>query len=127
MDFKKYFTTDEANSMVPELLEIVPLIQEFTRRLRVDYPDVARAREKAKFNGGSLNGVDYLRTALQLNRLTNHLTSKGCIVKGLEHGLIDFPAIRNGKKVFLCWKNPEPLITHWHDLDTGFAGRQKLD
>ena len=127
MSFEKYFTAEEANSLVPELLEVVPLIQEFSRRLLRNYPDVARAREKAKLDGGSRDGVSYLRVALQLNRLSNQLTSKGCVIKGLEQGLVDFPAIRDGKEIFLCWKNPEQSITHWHHLDTGFAGRQKLD
>ncbi len=95
--------------------------------MKNDFPDVARARKQVKNNGGSLDGVDYLRIALQVNRLVNHLTSRGCVLKGLEQGLVDFPAMREGREVFLCWKNPEQAVTHWHDLDTGFAGRQKLD
>ena len=126
MPFEKYFTLEEANSIVPQLLEIVPLIQEFTRCLWTDYPDIAHARENAKFNGGSKDGTSYRRVALQLNQLTNHLTSKGCVIKGLSQGLIDFPAMKDGREVFLCWKNPEKSITHWHDLDAGFSGRQKL-
>tara|TARA_B100000686_G_C16790950_1_gene978668 strand:+ start:1182 stop:1562 length:381 start_codon:yes stop_codon:yes gene_type:complete len=126
MPFEKYFTTDEANSLVPELLEIVPLIQEFTLHLRKDYPDVALAQKNLKMNGGSQDGSSYLRIVLQLNRLVNVLTSKGCVIKGLDQGLIDFPTMREGREVFLCWKNPESEITHWHDLDAGYAGRQKL-
>ena len=95
--------------------------------MKNDFPDVALARKQVKNNGGSLDGVDYLRIALQVNRLVNHLTSRGCVLKGLEQGLVDFPAMREGREVFLCWKNPEQAVTHWHDLDTGFAGRQKLD
>ena len=127
MAFEKYFTAEEANSLVPELLEIVPLIQKFAHHLRFDFPDVERARKQVKNNGGSEEGADYLRIALQTNRLVNHLTSQGCVLKGIKQGLVDFPAMREGREVFLCWKNPESAVTHWHDLEAGFAGRKKLE
>ncbi|MBM3896922.1 MAG: DUF2203 family protein [Thaumarchaeota archaeon] len=50
----------------------------------------------------------------------------GCQVKSLEHGLIDFPAIRNGKQVFLCWKLGERKVTYWHTIESGFAGRNPI-
>ena len=47
-------------------------------------------------------------------------------IKDLERGLIDFPAIRGGREIFLCWEKDEEDIEYWHELDTGFAGREKL-
>jgi len=47
-------------------------------------------------------------------------------IKDLERGLIDFPAIISGREVFLCWEQDEEDIEFWHDLDTGYAGREKL-
>ena len=50
----------------------------------------------------------------------------GCELKHVDQGLIDFPALREGREVYLCWRLGEPTIGWWHDLDTGFAGRQPL-
>ena len=52
----------------------------------------------------------------------------GIEIKGLEQGIIDFPALReNGEEVFLCWKLDEDSIEFWHPLDSGFAGREKIE
>lgn len=126
MSFKKHFTVEEANSVVPHLLKVMPRVQELSRILSTQFPDVQKAWKKAKCNGGSVEGSAYLRIALKLNRVLNDLTDKGCIIKGIDEGLIDFPAILDGKEVFLCWKAPEEEIRFWHDLNTGYAGRQKL-
>ncbi len=123
---KRYFTIEEANAIVPDLLEIVPKLQALHAKLSDAFPDVRNAWEKARYGGGSVQGADYLAVALAANQLTNALESKGCVLKGIERGLVDFPAMRDGKEVFLCWKNPETEIRYWHDLDTGFAGRQPL-
>ena len=90
------------------------------------YPDVEKAREKAQLNGGSFQGADYVKDVLQIKSLTEALESKGCILKGIEHGLVDFLSLRDGKEVYLCWKNPEPQIEFWHDIQSGFAGRQRI-
>lgn len=127
MSYKKFFTEAEANALVPELLEIIPCLQDLMGRMQSDFPDIAQARKQAKFNGGSVQGPDYLRLLGQYNKLTGYLTSRGCVLKGIDQGLVDFPAVREGKTVFLCWKNPESKVTHWHDLDSGFAGRRKLE
>jgi len=122
----KYFSVEEANSFIPKLLIDIPRIQSLMKNLVCEYPDVRKAREKAQFNGGSLQGVDYINCVLQINSLTEGLESKGCVLKGIEHGLVDFPSLRNGKEVCLCWKNPEERIEYWHDIQSGFAGRQRI-
>jgi hypothetical protein len=122
----KYFSVEEANAFIPKLLIDIPRIQDLMKRLVNDFPDVRKAREKAQQNGGSLQGADYINCVLMINSLTEELESKGCILKGIEHGLIDFPSLRDGKEVYLCWKNPEPRIEYWHDIQSGFAGRQRI-
>lgn len=123
---KKLFTIEEANSIVPRLLNEVPRIQTLASDLRSKYPDIKNAWEKHKYNGGSVEGASYLGTALRLNRIMNDLESKGCIVKGIKEGLVDFPSIREGREVYLCWKVPEKEIRFWHEIDSGFAGRKKI-
>jgi hypothetical protein len=126
MKEKKFFTLDEANTVIPQLLKNVPRIQELESDLRNKYPDVKNAWEKHKFNGGSVQGTQYLGTALQLNRIMSDLESKGCIIKGIKEGLVDFPSLRDGREVYLCWRAPEKEIKYWHEIDSGFAGRQPI-
>ena len=126
MSGKKYFSLEEANSMVPDLLKDIPKIQELARKLNRDFPDVQKARDKARFNGGSVQGVGYLKAAMELNGIIRGLESKGCILKGFNEGLVDFRSLREGREVYLCWKVPEDRIRYWHDIDSGFAGRQPI-
>jgi hypothetical protein len=123
---KKYFTLDEANAVIPQLLQNVPKIQALESDLRNKYPDVQNAWEKHKYNGGSPQGTAYLGTALKLNRIMSDLESKGCIIKGIKEGLVDFPSLRDGREVYLCWRTPEKEIRFWHEIDAGFAGRQPI-
>ena len=122
----KYFSVEEANAIIPELLVNIPRLQELLQDLTEKYPDVNKAREKAQFNGGSLQGADYINCVLNINYLTEQLESKGLILKGIKHGLVDFLSMRNGREVYLCWKVPEQRIEYWHDIEAGFAGRQRI-
>ena len=122
----KYFTVEEANAVIPQLLVDVPHLQELMANLTQKFPDVKKAREKAQLNGGSLQGIDYLNCIFKINFLTEQLESKGCILKGIKYGLVDFLSLREGKEVYLCWKIPEQRIEYWHDLQSGFAGRQRI-
>ena len=123
---KKYFTVEEANALIPELNDWVPRLQELFSLMHKGFPDIQKARAKAEYSGGSAYGTDYLKVALKANQITKNLENKGCVIKGIEMGLIDFPSIRDGKEVYLCWKVPEQEIRFWHDLDSGFAGRQPI-
>jgi len=123
---KKFFTLEEANSIIPRLLLEVPKIQGLTSDLRNNFPDVKNAWEKHKYNGGSVQGTQYLGAALKLNRIINDLESKGCIIKGIKEGLVDFLSLRDGREVYLCWRAPEKKIQFWHEIDSGFAGRQPI-
>jgi hypothetical protein len=123
---KKYFTVEEANALIPELNDWVPRLQELFSIMHKGFPDIQKARSKAEYSGGSIYGTDYLKVALKANQITKNLEKRGCVVKGIEMGLVDFPSIREGREVYLCWKIPEQEIRYWHDLDAGFAGRQPI-
>ena len=126
MSSKKLFTLDEANAFVPQLLDLVPRIQKLSVSLNNDFPDIKNARDKAKWNGGSDQGVDYLNAVLKYNDLMHKIEGVGCEVKGIREGLIDFPSLREGREVYLCWRMPEKEILFWHDLNTGFSGRKPI-
>ena len=122
----KFFSVEEANAYIPQLLIDIPRIQILMKSLTDEYLDVDKARKKVQLNGGSMQGADYLNCVLKINYLTDELESKGCVLKGIEHGLVDFPSLRDGKEVYLCWKNPEQQIEYWHDIQSGFTGRQRI-
>ena len=126
MPSKKLFTLDEANAFVPQLLDLVPRIQNLSVSLNKDFPDIKNAREKAKWNGGSDQGVDYLNAVLKYNDLMHRIEGMGCEVKGIREGLVDFLSLREGREVYLCWRMPEKEILFWHDLNTGFSGRKPI-
>ena len=126
MPLKKLFTLDEANAFVPQLLDLVPKIQKLSVSLKNNFPDIKNARDKAKWNGGSDQGVDYLNAVLKYNDLMRKIEEMGCEVKGIREGLIDFPSLREGREVYLCWRMPEKEILFWHDLNTGFSGRKPI-
>jgi hypothetical protein len=54
------------------------------------------------------------------------LTSDGIVLRDADTGLIDFPARRDGRLVYLCWRPDEDLVGHWHEVDSGFGGRKPL-
>jgi hypothetical protein len=126
MPSKKLFTLDEANAFVPKLLDLVPKIQKLSVSLNNNFPDIKNARDKAKWNGGSDQGVDYLNAVLKYNDLMRKIEEMGCEVKGIREGLIDFPSLREGREVYLCWRMPEKEILFWHDLNAGFTGRKPI-
>ena len=126
MPSKKLFTLDEANAFVPQLLDLVPKIQKLSVSLNNNFPDIKNARDKAKWNGGSDQGVDYLNAVLKYNDLIRKIEEMGCEVKGIREGLIDFPSLREGREVYLCWRMPEKEILFWHDLNAGFTGRKPI-
>ena len=122
----KYFSVEEANAVIPQLLVDIPLLQTLMDDLTQKYPDVQMARKKFQFNGGSTQGADYINCVFKIKSLTEQLEAKGCILKGVKHGLVDFLSLREGKEVYLCWKIPEQRIEYWHSIQEGFAGRQRI-
>lgn len=128
----RLFTVQEAEALLPELTEIVQGLQERSRALEAIRNELTAAASRARGNGhvaksaaeGSRRRAEEL--VAEINRLHARILDLGCELKGIEEGLIDFPAERDGRTVYLCWRLGEPGIAWWHELDTGFAGRQPL-
>ena len=64
---------------------------------------------------------------VRLNSYSDELEQIGCELKVYAIGLVDFPAYRKGREVYLCWKLGEPAVAYWHELDSGYAGRRRVD
>lgn len=90
----------------------------------------AEAREElaegAPGNGGGSRGRQVGEAFVTLQGGVGEFEERGIVLRDLDRGLIDFPAIRDEREVYLCWIEGEPDIEYWHDLDAGYAGRQPL-
>ena len=126
MQFQKHFTLEEARSLLPRLRQIFQDIHRRRDRIRDADDRLANAMRQtsADLGGRLVNGL--LMDLLQLNGQLQRIQKMGVIVKDLDRGLLDFPSIRSGREVFLCWELDENDIEFWHDLDAGYAGRERL-
>ena len=90
--------------------------------------DEARAalHEAAPANGGGAPGRVVAAAFAELQRALGELQAMDIVLRDLERGLVDFPALRDGREVYLCWEEGEDEIGFWHDEDSGYAGRQPL-
>lgn len=128
----RIFTLDEANALLPRLREIMTELQEKKPAFDRLQPEMAEMAKSAAGNGHLQSPkVQEKRRraeslAKRLEELVAELRRMGCELKGLAQGLIDFPAEREGRSIYLCWRLGEETIGHWHEQDTGFGGRQAL-
>ena len=124
----KLFTVEEANELLPIAREVVRRIQQAHKRVMRDRDAAQRAAQAAASGGGGMaGGMNYVDALLQLAARTDELAQFGVQLKDYERGLIDFPSLREGRVVLLCWQMGEgDSIEWWHDTEAGFAGRQRL-
>ena len=127
----RLFTVAEANALLPE---IVPLLMEIRAR-KVELDTALAALEKMtaamRLNG---HAAEARELEVRIHELTTelaagveHLNDQGIEIKSLDHGLIDFPSWRDTRVIFLCWRLGEGArLRFWHQIDSGFAGRQPL-
>ena len=121
----RHYTVDQANAA----LEWVAERLEKLRAARVQLSDEeARAAlgEAAPSNGGGAPGRVVSEAFLQLQRTLGELQAMEVVLRDLERGLVDFPAMRDGREVYLCWEAGEAEIEFWHDIDAGYGGRKPL-
>lgn len=127
MKFSKHFTLPEARALLPSLRRRFQELHDLQDVLRVAAPRHEPARKVKDGNGGGTPGaVSYLQASGRFQQILREFAELGLQVKDLEAGLVDFPHIKDGQEVFLCWKLGEETIDYWHELETGFAGRKML-
>jgi hypothetical protein len=124
----KLFTIQEANAMLPNVRIILANIQQAHRKLSRYRDEAKKASEGAEQGGGGItDGVAYAALLTELTVQLAELDSLGVQLKDFERGLIDFPSLRDGRVVLLCWQLGEgDELEWWHDVDAGFAGRTPL-
>ena len=124
----KIFSVEEANALLPTVRGLLKKIRRAHSRV-ISYQEAARsAADAAEQGGGGMTaGVRYAEILMKLTSLTSELESMGVQLKDFTRGLIDFPSLRDGRVVLLCWQLDEgDRVEWWHDVDAGFAGRTPL-
>lgn len=128
---RRYFTVEEARALVPRLRGLLIALQAEKRELDQLLGELRRLAPLAFLNG---HGAQLKRIEQRVAELTRSIREKvrvihqlGIEVKDLDMGIVDFPSLRDGREVYLCWRVDEPTVAYWHDLDAGFRGRQPLE
>ena len=124
--YQRHFTAAEANAMLPTLAPILERLRDAKDELTDEELHEALG-EAAPGNGGGDPGRKVGVAFLEVRRLLLTLGEAGVALKDIDRGLVDFPALRDGKEVFLCWELGEDEVAHWHELDAGYGGRRPLD
>ena len=123
--FKKHYTLEEARALLPQIREWFALLDQAQEEMEGIEKRLASLTEEGRDLGGET--VDrWAKTLAKLRCLLHEFQSREIQVKDLQRGLIDFPALREGREVFLCWEKDEEDIENWHDIDTGYSGREPL-
>ncbi len=125
MNHRRHYTVEQANAALP-------WVQERLARLRAGHAQLSdeEAREaldqSAPGNGGGAPGRVVSDGFLAVRAAMLELQAVDVVVRDVERGLVDFPALRDGEEVYLCWLEGEAEVAHWHPRDAGFAGRRPL-
>ena len=127
MDEERIFTLAEAQSLLPRLRTLLEELSQEWKRMSELNPEIQKARNNAPLNGYSKFGVEYVESVSHLMSLIHEIKDTGVLLKDADKGLCDFPYIKGGRMVYLCWQLGEDAIQYWHDVETGFAGREPLD
>ncbi|HET6668824.1 MAG TPA: DUF2203 domain-containing protein [Pyrinomonadaceae bacterium] len=124
----KLFTVAEANALLPAVREILKRIQAARKKLAFYRNEAKAAAEQAEHGGGGFgDGLRYADFLIELTSQTNELEVLGVQLKDLDRGLVDFPSLRDGRVVLLCWQIGEgDEVEWWHDVEDGFAGRTPI-
>ena len=128
--YSKLFTVNEANELLPTIRPLVEQILDNIRRLKIASESVIR---RDQLDPEAPNLMERLREDDEITRLVEQvktwvetINGHGCMCKGVEQGLVDFPCVLGSEVVYLCWQLGEPSVNFWHRIEDGFAGRKTL-
>jgi hypothetical protein len=130
---ERHFTPEEANALLEQVRPIAESLVSHRRAFTVAAARKARLASRISGNGGDFDPQEPRELDEQLEReaqavasAVEELQGLGVLVKDLDRGLVDFPALRDGEEVLLCWQVGEDEIAFWHGVEEGFAGRKPL-
>lgn len=130
---ERHFTPEEANALLEQVRPLAELLVAHRRTFTVAAARRARLASRISGNGGDFDPQEpreleaqMEREAAEVAQAVEELQALGVVVKDLDRGLVDFPALRGGEEVLLCWQVGEDEVAFWHGLEEGFAGRKPL-
>jgi hypothetical protein len=127
------FTPEEANALLPRVRPVVEEMVSERQALAEAQARQEQLESRIRGNGGAIDPTSVRELEAEVVRRAEGVA--GCIrrihgfgaqVKDVDTGLIDFPALREGEVVLLCWRLGEDEIAYWHRVEDGFAGRRPL-
>jgi hypothetical protein len=123
----RYYTLSEASAALEIVRPMVGELMDISERIRSHQPEIWSVVEKSAGNGGNPELSRMLPDFDRLDAILHRLQDMNIEVKDLSVGLIDFPSLKDGRVIYLCWKHDEGSIQFWHEIEAGFAGRQPID
>ena len=120
---ERVFTRDEAQAELEELRERLPRIRKARHAL---IKASARITEAVAVDGGGVAGTDWFGAQQTLKADVEYLADRGILLRDPETGLVDFPGVVEGRRVFLCWRLGEGEVAWYHEERSGFSGRRPL-
>ena len=122
----RYFTVEEANIMLDVIRPLMREILDIRQVIFQKQPELVPVLNRLMDNGGSLVASQVALEIEQLHILIGQVLVTGVSLKDINSGLVDFLSRRDERDVYLCWRYGEESVSYWHDLETGFAGRQTI-
>jgi hypothetical protein len=123
--FSKHYTLEQAQSMLPQVRQWLEQLEDARDRLLKYDKRLTSLMKPGLDTGGDLVN-NWAKTMADFRDALEEFQRREIQVKDIDRGLLDFPAIIGGKEVFLCWEKDEDSIEFWHDLETGYGGRERL-
>jgi hypothetical protein len=123
--YKKHYTLAQARKLLPRIREWLARLEKLRAQLGRSDENVSTLMEQ----GADLGGKDvnaWVKQMAAIREVLWEFQRRDILVKDIQRGLVDFPSIRHGREVFLCWEKDEDDIEFWHDLDSGYPGRERL-
>jgi hypothetical protein len=122
---ERHYSVEQANAAIGWVRERIERMRAAREQLGDEEARAALA-EAAPGNGGGEPGMVVSEAFLDLRNALIELSEMDIVLRDLERGLFDFPALRDGREVYLCLEDGEDEIGYWHDVEAGYGGRQPL-
>jgi len=123
----RYFTLQEANETLSIVRPLMDEVQSIRQKILEIQPEAWPAIAKSAGNGGNRALSNMVQDFERFDALIHRIQETDVLIKDVNLGLLDFPALKDGREVYLCWQYGEGEIAFWHEVEAGFAGRQPIE